>query len=318
MTFIASVIAQEGVAIVADSFVTTEDWMMEWDDFSDYVSKKSTSASAIDIDEIKQLFQRKPIHTRNYTEKLFKFDVNSAITTAGRAYMNDKPIKQIINEISGVITAIPNYTTNPIEQTLDSIKDLIKAEAISHINKYGNMESTVFIFSHFNQQLIKPQIFKIKIDKTKIDEITPPNTKDFVTYNDETSYGIVTDGQDIMIDRLLFGSLYKNSWLQYLLAAAISKEMRFKKKTRDKIVAFLRSKNLWESAIKEEINYIKRRPLSLQEAVEFAALLVRVVINIQAYTEKIPTVGGVIKLAVIDKNGFNNISGHEIIKPSFI
>jgi len=38
MTFIASVIAKDGVAIVADSFVTTQDWFIEWDDFRDLIA----------------------------------------------------------------------------------------------------------------------------------------------------------------------------------------------------------------------------------------------------------------------------------------
>lgn len=54
--------------------------------------------------------------------------------------------------------------------------------------------------------------------------------------------------------------------------------------------------------------------LSLQQAVDLASLLMKIEINFQKYTENIPTVDGVIKLAIIDKDGFKFISGNEILK----
>jgi len=59
----------------------------------------------------------------------------------------------------------------------------------------------------------------------------------------------------------------------------------------------------------------KLSELSLQQAVDLANLLMKIEIDFQTYTENISTVGGVIKIAIIDKNGFRYISGHEIIKP---
>jgi hypothetical protein len=315
MTFIASVIAKDGVAIVADSFVTTLDWSIEWDDFKDYVNKKPENS--IDIDEIKALFKQKASHTRNYTEKLFQFCTHSAISTAGMAFLNDKPIKQIVSEFEGMHKALPNYEQVPIEDILNSFVSTLRVEIESHIEKYGYIDQTDFIFSHFNLSLGQPQIFKIEIPKTKKDEIKAGG-ENFVKFTDQTNIKIVTDGQDTMIDRLLFGSLYKNGWLQYYLADKICTHLNVKKKTKDKVHEYLDNENLLEPLIRDEIDYVKRRPLSLQEAVDFAALLVRIVINIQAYTEKIPTVGGVIKLAVIDKNGYENINGHEIIKPNLL
>ncbi|MDF2379838.1 hypothetical protein JMG10_00060 [Nostoc ellipsosporum NOK] len=58
--------------------------------------------------------------------------------------------------------------------------------------------------------------------------------------------------------------------------------------------------------------------LSLQQAVDLAFLLMQVEMNFQEYTEKIPLVGGVIKLAVIDQEGFRFMAGHEIQKPNML
>jgi len=38
-------------------------------------------------------------------------------------------------------------------------------------------------------------------------------------------------------------------------------------------------------------------------------------ITFQTHIEQIPTVGGLIKIAVIDKQGFRYITGHNILKP---
>ena len=71
--------------------------------------------------------------------------------------------------------------------------------------------------------------------------------------------------------------------------------------------------------IQKDIFYIKFRELSVQEAVDLAALLIKIVMEIQIYTEKIPTVGGLIRLAVITKEkGFEWVSGDKIIVPKFI
>lgn len=69
------------------------------------------------------------------------------------------------------------------------------------------------------------------------------------------------------------------------------------------------------STMFSDMKIFRLSELSLQQAVDLAYLLMRVEIDFQNYTENIPRVGGVIKLAVIDKNGFRFISGNDIVKP---
>lgn len=64
----------------------------------------------------------------------------------------------------------------------------------------------------------------------------------------------------------------------------------------------------------EDMKINRLADLSLQQAVDLASLLMKIEINFQKYTENIPTVGGVIKLAIIDKDDFKFISGNEILK----
>src|SRR5690242_13982543 len=101
MTFIASVVAKKGVALIADSLVTTSRWVMEVDDFLRYAESKGKDDGtiALDHDELIQLFKSKPSHTKNFEEKLFRYDGYTAVSTAGSAEINGKRIGDLIDEL---------------------------------------------------------------------------------------------------------------------------------------------------------------------------------------------------------------------------
>ncbi len=90
MTFIASVIAKQGVAMVSDSFVTTVEQTLDRDDFIAHLKTKKTLPETISLKEMFSLFERKPSYTRNYMEKLFQFGKWSAVSTTGHAYINGR------------------------------------------------------------------------------------------------------------------------------------------------------------------------------------------------------------------------------------
>ncbi len=62
---------------------------------------------------------------------------------------------------------------------------------------------------------------------------------------------------------------------------------------------------------------VKLRELSLQQSVDLACLLMRIERDIQKYTENIPTVGGNVKVAIIDDKGFRFLAGHELKSQTF-
>src|ERR1700751_4409418 len=98
MTFIASVIAKEGVAVIADSLVTSLRPVLEFDDFLEYIDKniKPNESIKIDPSDIFDLFDVKPSHTKDYEDKLYKYGKYGAITTAGNASINGERIKKLI------------------------------------------------------------------------------------------------------------------------------------------------------------------------------------------------------------------------------
>jgi hypothetical protein len=318
MTFIASVIAKEGVAMVADSFVTTVEQSIDRDDFIDYLSK-SKNKNSIPISDLIKLFQRRAAHTRNFADKLFQFDEYSAIATAGSAYINSIEIKDIVKKIATEMQVdISIYNARTIEDILTEFCEKVKIEVVEHLKTYDCGE-TDFIFSHFNKTKNTPQIFLIKIKATSKDKFDPldPN---IVTFSDRTHLKILTDGQDGFVDRLIFGSLYINTteikehFLKYILKTCKPKGLK-KKEIIDTVSEF----GFLEKIVSEDFFSIKFRQLSLQEAVDLASLLIKIIMDIQVYTEKIPTVGGLIRLAVIHKDsGFQWISGDKILPSKII
>lgn len=318
MTFIASVIAKEGVAIVADSFVTTVEQLLDQEDLLEYMAKKNNLGASISFKELFAQFKTKPSYTRNYMDKLFPFGKWSAITTSGQAYINKKIIKDLVKEIESTMNVdTPTYEAKTINQIIQEFCDHLKVEVIAHLVNIS-ISGTSFIFSHFNRLTNKAQVFSIKITP-KIKGIYP-QTEDLVSYNEMSHLKIVTDGQDTFVDRLIFGSLYtkivdvKSEFSDYVI-----KEVKPQKTKKAKIISDINNPDFLKSLILKDLFSVKFRDLSLQEAVDFASLLIRIVMDIQIYTEKIPTVGGLIRLAIISKDQeFKWVSGDKIVTPKII
>jgi hypothetical protein len=317
MTFIASVIAKEGVAIVADSFRTTLEHTITEDDFFDYLGTlDQNNRDTIPTAKLIELFDKRPSSTRNYVDKLFKFDDFSAITTTGAAYINGKEIKDIIGEISAIMQVDEAaYKAKTIEEKLTEFCDKVKAEVLEHLKSY-NLSTTEFIFSHFNVNLNKPQIFMVRIKETNKDSFDE-NDPELVTYADQTNLGIVTDGQDTYVDRLIFGTLYTNiAKVKSEIIDCVVETLVLSDDDKAKITNVITEFGFMQKTITDDMFSINFRELSLQEAVNLATLLMKIVMDIQVYTEKIPTVGGLIRTAVIKKDtGFSWISGNTLEAP---
>lgn len=319
MTFIASVIAREGVAIVADSFVTAQERSLDEEKLIDFIGKRGGKRKSVSFAELASLFENRPSYTRNYMDKLIPFGTKSAFTTTGQAYINKKLIKDIVNDIATkMVVDSPQYSIRLIEDILQEFCDLIKVEVTDHLKDNG-LSNTSFIFSHYNILLDKPQIFTININRAdKGDDISA--IKDFVSFEEKSFLKIVTDGQDSFVDRLIFGSLYRRAFdVKQIFLDFVLKKVKPKAAKKKEIIDCIEHIDFLKETVQSDVFSIQFRELSLQEAVDFASLLMKIVMDIQVYTEKIPTVGGLIRLAIISKEkGFEWLSGDKIIKPRII
>lgn len=326
MTFIASVIAKKGVAIIADSLVTSSRPIIEFEDFNRLMTSKikglkKNSSIKIDPNEINNLFKIKPSHTKDYEEKMFEYDKYTAITTAGSAEINEMRIGVLINEmIERNKKNKQSYNRKRIETRVKEFTLFIKKHAIEHIKKRIIIRPTTFIFTHYNHNDDKTTIYKIVVNSCNSEILKKNPDFQLVTYElSPENYKVVCDGQNRISERILFGELQFLGFIIPKILERVSKdypEVKDKILKPDYIKGVLTDKEiLFNQFISEDVKMFKLTDLSLQQATDLAWLLMRIEIEIQKFTENIQTVGGVIKLAVIDKKGFYFIKGHEIIIP---
>lgn len=318
MTFIASVIAKKGVAIIADSLVTSMERVIEYNTFLNFFKEKfeETPINEIKMEphEIISLFELKPSHTKDFEEKLFQFDKFTAVTTAGAASINKKRIEYIIKEFT---LKNKNHKTRKFENQIKDFSEYLGKQAIEHLRANGYISNTTFIFTHYNRLKETTTIYKV--------EIIPCSKKDIrnaafncIHYRKmEDYYRVVCDGQNRISERILFGEIdFFLEITPQIIERVIEK---LKILTENIPPGFVKdflaeAKSFLPRHFFEDMKINRLADLSLQQAVDLASLLMKIETNFQKYTENIPTVGGVIKLAVIDKDGFRYISGNEILQ----
>lgn len=326
MTFIASIIAKTGVVLIADSLVTETRSVAEYEDFLKYIKDKTDQAKdkeiKIDPAEISALFKRKASHTKDYENKIFEYNKFMAITTAGVAKINEKRISALIGEAKVKLkpaTPTNSKSTNK-DKVIEEFKLFIESEVKEHLKNHSSIRPTVFIITHYSKDDNKTSIFKLEVLNSSQKDLEKEGHK-FTSLTKQADHmTVVCDGQNRISERILFGDI--NILLELIFKVAVKMAEDFGI-PQDKIdAAYLRglvqNREIISLDIIEDIKITKLTELSIQQAVDLAALLMKIEIDIQKYTENIPTVGGVIKIAVIDEGGFHYIAGNTIKLPETV
>lgn len=322
MTFIATVIAKKGVAVIADSLVTTSKPVLGYDEFLNFLKEKEKGKKSgkiiIDQTEIISLFNQKPSHTKDYEEKLFQYDDYTAVTTAGWASINNQKIDSLINEIitknkrSGI-----SYKRKRVETKVKDLCNFLTGKVKKHLKKHNSIGIIDFIFSHYDRSKEEAQVYKIEILRSSKKDLKT-ETFEFVKFTKQpTIFKVICDGQNRISERILFGEF---DLIVELVPKIVSKvcedfKVREDKIPQDYIARILSDRDIIKQEFYDDMKIAKLTELSLQQAVDLAWLLMRIEMDFQKYTEDVPTVGGVIKLAVIDKSGFRYLTGDEILRP---
>lgn len=322
MTFIASVIAKRGVAIIADSLVTTKVPSIELSEFLDFIKSESDKSDSgeikLDPNEIIKLFKSRPSYTKDFEEKLFKFDEYTAITTAGSASINDKRIISLIDNEIKRNKQDKNYNKKGIETKVKNLCKSIEKEIKEHLKSKTSIRPTKFIVTHYDKNKELTVIYKVNVNSASKEDLEDDKFE-FITYKKANDWEkVVCDGQNRTSEKILYGSLDEVYSLVPRLASKIINDFNIKsdKIPSDYIKNLTNDKDVISPNLFDDMKIFKLSELSLQQAVDLASLFMRLEIDFQTYTENIPTVGGVIKIGVIDKDGFRFLNGHEILKPN--
>ncbi len=319
MTFIASVIAKEGVAVIADSLVTTSQPVLDYSTFHRYLieqAKDIPNEISLEAKEIAQLFIMKPSYTKDYEDKLYMYDKFTAITTAGSASINDKRIKKLIKEAINKFKPTGRNSDTNIKEKLEQLKAYITAEVKKYLAKNSRINETVMLITSYAPSSNKTTIHKLSVNTANQEFL---NDEEFVFVEVEKipeHIKVVCDGQNRMAERILLGDFSAAFDLIPKIVARVAKDFDLPEDRvgEDYLISVLEDVNITGEQMLDGAKINKLTGLSLQQAVDLANLLMKMEIDIQKYTENIPTVGGVVKLAVIDDDGFRFISGNTIIK----
>ncbi|HEY1019279.1 MAG TPA: hypothetical protein VGE25_09790 [Sediminibacterium sp.] len=324
MTFIASVIAKKGVAIIADSFVTSELPTLYRSDFNRFLATKIDGEGHDNInfskEDIFELFQYQRSHTKDFEEKLIRFDKYTAITTTGAAAINNKRISDLVGDFLKQHEE-EQLNALPIQEKVNLLCDFVTQEIITQLQNHEEISTCLFVFTHFDASDNSTKIYVARVKRTTEDALVEEGYE-FINVTTEPDFKkVVTYGQTKTAEKILYGSLinFMTSGLPSLIRRineSLGKPCD--EYTDEFIMQYTQKDEAIRQMIQDELELFKLSELSLQQAVNLASLLMKLEVDFQTYTENIPTVGGVIKLAVIDKDGFKFISGHEIQKPKNI
>lgn len=325
MTFIASVIAKDGVAVIADSLMTTSEPIITGKSFIEYSEKiKNTPPPnpTTMLTDMGKLFKIKKSYTKDYEEKLIEYDKYTCITFTGMASINGTKVSELLYRIIDENKKNRSYRNKSILSKVKEFKEKIESFARKHIEEKQSISDVTFIITHYDRKNKKSDIFKVDINSA--DNSVLSSGIEFVIYRQANPWEtVVTDGQNRICDRILMGHLSTltdvSRYIAPLIADNLANELTIDKKliTQELITRVINFEKLPDEIFKD-VKMLGLVQLSLQQATDLAALLMRIEMDFQKYTEDIPSVGGVIKLATINKDGIEYHSGKKIITPSNI
>ena len=322
MTFIASVVAKKGVAVIADSLVTSESPILHYSKFVEYLMAQPDNANGeklINPDNIIELFNSEPVFTKDFEEKLFEFDQFTAITTTGEAYVNSKNIADIVEEFRTANDGLIKDLQVPIEDKITMFISFVNDQIRAHLMTFESIGYLVFIITHYTPSNHKTIIYKAIIFPADNSTLTIPEHNYVFLRSEQEWAKVVCDGQNKISERVLMGigkEIYDifPTFVENILA----KLNLPANSVPENFVETLMNEDYFNEIFYGDVALLSLNNLSLQQAVDLASLLMRLEVDLQKYTNNIPTVGGVIKLAVIDKEGFRFIAGDKIEAPKHI
>jgi hypothetical protein len=247
-----------------------------------------------------KLLKKKSTHTQDHINKLFKVNKYTCITISGSSSLNEVLLEDIIKDYSASIK-----DEDEIGSITENLKIILNDYLEKHLARFTVFVGSRLIISHFSTVKNTALIFQIIINKS-------------VVLEEKTVNRVIYSGQSKIADKILqFSSvnvidIILKEIQSDLIAKKIISEEDLKKVVQS---AFEKSRVF----IMNEIELLKiRKSLSLQEAVNFACLLMKIVVDFQHYYEILPTVGGTIRIAVINKDGFSFIKGDKIRIPEYL
>lgn len=328
MTTLAALATKDALVLGCDSLGSVTKWMIDPVTLLGIFFEQG-EGSKLKLDEdgnpiLKSFFdiynksEAIPYYHMTHVSKLFSLaPLEMGVMITGIASIGKRTIKSLIREFKVSETMFTqegkkayDYTVNNISQKLLDFITLYYTKEYSEWTYKPDLELMIGGYDKTKQV---PDIYRIFVHENKIEKIFP----------DEDPFGIAFGGQMDEIQRIVFGTDWKNRLklnerVNYLL-----------NKYHDLLQEYLKEKGITEELPNID-NYSKELSIydnwdlirfstnwgdfSNQNAIECVSWFVGIMIKSHEFSSQLPTVGGKIHLALVTKDkGFTFISKEEYI-----
>lgn len=320
MTTLISFATRDCLVVGCDSLATSTKPMI---DFFTFYKKYFNDAGKVlkdnsgnilleDNDSLRREFENIPYNQLPNVTKLYQLKPAIAcVMFAGLSIVGDKSIRNLIDSFLSE-THIKEYLNGNyyIRGIATRLKKYIQIDYNKTYESWDSKPSMEILVSGYTKNKIEPEIFKIKFG----DE-----NPEIITERKRGEYGIVFGGQNREIMRFVRGLDVQNLMNYYdQITELFDKYIEYLNKLMEKrkiIVKIKHPRDIQDFDLYDfkwiEGLHTDYDNFSDQAAIDFVDFLVDIMVKAQQFSNRLPTVGGNIHLALMTKsNGFSWIS-HE-------
>jgi hypothetical protein len=312
MSFIATVSAGKGFAMIADSLEIPELPLPEFTLFADNVHSSYYQESEEDIFRLQNQSLSSPLQRseaeqlcrEDHAEKLFQIDPFSAIAAARIISINDKGLYDLLEEFKEGWQE-QDHSSRGFAAKLNGLCDFINREIKLHLKNYGYLNGNVLIIAHYDVHTMSTNTFKIRIRDRHYD--SPQYSDSFLLLQQKFSKILINGSTHISKAFLL--------WFERAQVRDVSRQVRniikrihsVDNRLPGEFIHTLKHDRFYQFLLSPDYKKIDIANLSVQQAIDLASMLIQLEIDYYRFKKVEAKVGGVIRLAVVDKEGFRFI-----------
>jgi hypothetical protein len=309
MSFIASVSAGKGFAMIADSLEIPELPLPEFSFFSQYVHPSYCQESEEDILHPLNHWSSSPLQhagterscREDHAEKLFQIDTFSAIAAARILSINEKGLSDLLTEFKEGWRDQDDSALG-FAAKLNGFCDFINREIKSHLKNYGYLNGNLLFIAHYDVHTMSTNTFRIRIRDRHYE--SHRYMDNFLLFRHKSSK-ISMHGSTPVSKALRPG--LESAYLRdvYRLVRNIVRKIHSPhNRIPGEFIDSLQHDRLYQFLFSKDCKKIDIADLSIQQAIDLASMLIRLEMDYFRFTKAEPEVGGVISLAIVDEEGF--------------
>jgi hypothetical protein len=265
-----------------------------------------------DLDTVYGMAEILPYNHMTHVDKLFSLrPLEMGVMVTGLASIADFTVKNLINQFKGQDKAFKQTGRKPANFTVKSVAERLLKFIYGFYDKaykdWANKPVLELMIGGYDKQKHTPNIYRIHVHEKRIESMGD-------------GFGVVFGGQMTEIQRLVFGT---DSLNRIML---VDRARRLVAKYREQVLTALR-----ENGVRFDIPEVQLKDYDIfsdgwslqaldaewgdfseRNAIECVKFFIDIMVKSQQFSNKLPTVGGDVHIAIITKtDGFKNVLFNE-------